>query len=111
MLKWSKDKTKEEVLADLKLIFDKHKVTSVETTDKKFWENGDIELFFVAFTDNMAVNDLENDLSEYYFDLDTFPSGNCGAIVLGMDTENHIEMQSFYKSKKFMIYENGKWVI
>lgn len=111
MLKWSKYKTKGEVLADLKFIFDKYGITDVSTTNSRFWENGDIEHFFIDSKDSNLVKNLEDELTEYYFDLDEFPDGCCAAIVIGMDTENHKDIHEFYEEDKVVIYDGGKWVI
>ena len=113
MLKWDKNKTKGEVLNDLKVIFDKYGITDVSTTNTLFWENGDIEHFFIDSTDSVLVKNLEDDLTDYYFDLDEFPDGCCAAIVYGMDTQSNIDLHNFHtrRGRVFPILNNGKWVV
>lgn len=111
VLKWNKYKTREEILADIKFLFDKYGVTDVGTTNSRFWENGNIMHFFIDSTDPYLIKNLENDLNHYYFDLDEFPDGCCSAIVFGKEHDSDKNMHKFYSERVFKILSNGEWVI
>lgn len=111
VLKWNKYKTREEVLSDLKILFDKYGIKDVGTTNIKFWENGNIIHFYTESTDPYLIKNLENDLDQYYFDLDEFPDGCCSALVFGKDPDEHNYTNKFYNERVFKIFSNGEWIV
>ena len=111
MFKWSKNKSKEEVLNDLKVIFDKHGVSKVLTKSKEFWTGGEI-VTFVIDSDNVIDYELLNcDLDDYLCNEDEYPNGGSSGMALDINEP----LARYELNNKILkcnvIYIDGKWVI
>ena len=111
MFKWSKDKTKEEVLADLKVIFDKHGANRVITSSTEFWTGGEIVIFIIDSKDVIDTEKLTCDLDNYLCNDEVYPDGGSSGMALDIKES----LAQFYLNNKALkhkvIYENGKWNI
>lgn len=111
MFKWSKSKTKEEVLSDLKVIFDKHGASKVLTKSKEFWTGGEIVVFVIDSDNEIDYELLTCDLDDYLCNEEEYPDGVSSGMAL--DINEPLARFELYNGvlKCNVIYDNGKWLV